>query len=124
MIIGIGVDVVDIDRFQTVSMRTTAFAERVFTDHERFHRDGAPRSIASMAARFAAKEAVAKALGVPAGLSWHEVEVSRDDDGRPRLSLSGHAADTAAARGVTDWHISLTHDGGVAIAYVIAERQL
>ncbi|MHB0928730.1 MAG: holo-ACP synthase [Candidatus Nanopelagicales bacterium] len=123
MIIGIGVDVVDIDRFQTVSMRTAAFAERVFTDHERFQRGGAPRSIASMAARFAAKEAVAKALGVPAGLSWHEVEVSRDDGGRPRLALSGQAADTAAARGITDWHISLTHDAGVAIAYVIAERQ-
>ncbi len=123
MIIGIGVDVVDIDRFQTVSMRTSAFSERVFTPVERFHTGGVPRSMTSLAARFAAKEAVAKALGAPGGMAWHEVEVTRDDGGRPQLLLRGRSLEIAAALGVTDWHLSLTHDAGVAIAYVIAEQR-
>lgn len=122
MIIGIGVDVVDIDRFQTVSMRTAAFAERVFTAVERFHSGGNPRSMASLAARFAAKEAVAKALGAPAGLGWHDIEVTRDDGGRPHLELRGHTAEVASGLGITDWHLSLTHDAGIAVAYVVAEQ--
>ena len=123
MIIGIGVDVVDIERFQTVSMRTSAFAERVFTEFERFHSSGAPRSMSSLAARFAAKEAVAKALGAPAGLGWHDVEVTRDDAGRPMLTIGGRASEVAAGLGVTDWHLSLSHDAGIAVAYVIAEHR-
>ncbi len=123
MIVGIGVDVVDIERFRTVSMRTSAFAERVFTDVERFHSGGAPRSMPSLAARFAAKEAVAKALGAPAGLGWHDVEVTRDEASRPRLTIRGHSLEIASGLGVTDWHLSLTHDAGIAVAYVIAEHR-
>lgn len=121
MIVGIGVDVVEIERFRSIADRTTGFAERVLTHGERHHRDGSPRADSSLAARFAAKEAVAKALGAPAGLMWHECEVDVDASGRPHLRLSGGVAFAALQLGITDWHVSLTHDGGVAIAYVIAE---
>jgi len=123
MIIGIGVDVVEVERFRMISQRTAGFVERLLTEQERHHRDGSPRADVSLAARFAAKEAVAKALGAPAGLHWHDCEVAVDDAGKPHLSLTGSVLDVAQRLGVTDWHISLTHDGGVAIAYVIAERR-
>ena len=74
----------------------------------------------SLAARFAAKEAVAKALGAPPGLRHLDAEVLSGEHGRPELRVTGRVADIAQALGVTRWHISLTHDGGVAIAYVIA----
>lgn len=123
MIVGIGVDIVDIDRFHAIASRTPGFAERVLTHAERHHRDGTPRARASLAARWAAKEAVAKALGAPAGMEWHDCEVSVDDAGRPHLALRGTVLSAAEALGITHWHISLTHDGGVAAAYVVAERQ-
>ena len=123
MIIGIGVDVVEVERFRMISQRTSGFVERLLTEHERHHRDGSPRASVSLAARFAAKEAVAKALGAPAGLHWHDCEVAVDDSGKPHLSLTGSVLAAAQQLGVTDWHVSLTHDGGVAIAYVIAERR-
>ncbi len=123
MIVGIGVDVVEVERFRAIAQRTAGFLERLLTDHERHHRDGSPRADVSLAARFAAKEAVAKALGAPSGLHWHDCEVAVDDAGKPHLSLSGSVLEAADRLGVTDWHVSLTHDGGVAIAYVIAERR-
>ena len=123
MIVGIGVDVVEIERFRSIADRTTGFAERVLTHREIHHRDGTARADSSLAARFAAKEAVAKALGAPTGLHWHDCEIGVDDAGRPHLSLSGSVEAAALLLGITDWHISLTHDGGVAIAYVIAERR-
>ena len=122
MIVGIGVDVVEVDRFHAIAARTPGFAERVLTPEERHHRDGSPRSRASLAARWAAKEAVAKALGAPAGMAWHDCEVSVDDAGRPHLLLRGSVLEVADRLGITHWHVSLTHDGGVAIAYVLAER--
>lgn len=121
MISGIGVDVVDIARFRETIARTPALVDRVLTAGERFHRDGSERSVASLAARFAAKEAVAKALGAPAGMSWHDCVIAVDAHGRPQLALTATVAAAAAERGITDWHLSLTHDGGIAIAYVIAE---
>ena len=123
MIVGIGVDVVEIERFRSIADRTTGFAERVLTHREIHHRDGTARADSSLAARFAAKEAVAKALGAPAGLHWHDCEIDVDDAGRPHLRFSGSVEAAALLLGITDWHISLTHDGGVAIAYVIAERR-
>ena len=123
MIVGIGVDVVEIDRFHAIASRTPGFAERVLTDAERHHRDGSPRARASLAARWAAKEAVAKALGAPAGMHWHDCEVSVDDAGRPHLTLRGSVLAVAESLGITHWHVSLTHDGGVAMAYVVAERR-
>ncbi|MFG2077232.1 holo-[acyl-carrier protein] synthase [Nonomuraea maritima] len=115
MILGIGVDVVDIARFETALQRTPGLRDRLFTDAER------ELPVQSLAARFAAKEAVAKALGAPAGLGHREAEVCRDELGRPRLRVSGRAAEAADGLGVKRWHVSLSHDAGVAVAYVIAE---
>jgi holo-[acyl-carrier protein] synthase len=83
--------------------------------------DGARRGVASLAARFAAKEALAKALGAPSGLRWLDAEIVTEDSGRPRLAVSGTVAACAAALGVRAWHVSLSHDAGIASAVVIAE---
>ncbi|MBB2909476.1 holo-[acyl-carrier protein] synthase [Streptosporangium becharense] len=115
MIVGIGVDVVDVARFEATLTRTPALRARLFTEAE------GVLATESLAARFAAKEAVAKALGVPPGLRHLDAEVRVGAHGRPELHLDGRAADVARELGVVRWHISLTHDGGVAIAYVIAE---
>ncbi|MGC5013797.1 holo-ACP synthase [Streptosporangium sp. DT93] len=115
MIIGIGVDVVDVARFAATLARTPALRARLFTVAE-----GA-LATESLAARFAAKEAVAKALGAPPGLAHLDAEVLRGEHGRPELRVTGRVADVARDLGVTRWHVSLTHDGGVAVAYVIAE---
>jgi holo-[acyl-carrier protein] synthase len=115
VIVGIGVDIVDVQRFVATLERTPHLADRLFVSHER------DRKPESLAAAFAAKEAVAKALGAPNGLDWHEVEVQHDSDGRPRLHLGGHSAQIAHARGVIRWHLSLSHDVGTAVAMVIAE---
>ena len=115
MIVGIGVDVVDLSRFALSLERTPHLADRIFTA---FERDARPESLA---AAFAAKEAVAKALGAPVGLDWHDVEVRHEDSGRPYLLVTGTIAAAAASRGVARWHVSLSHDGGMATAMVIAE---
>ncbi|MFF5211753.1 holo-ACP synthase [Streptosporangium sp. NPDC000396] len=115
MIVGIGVDVVDVARFEATLERTPALRSRLFTEVER------ALTVQSLAARFAAKEAVAKALGAPPGLAHLDAEVRTGEHGRPELYVSGRVAEVAAALGVTRWHVSLTHDGGVAVAYVIAE---
>ncbi|MET8142922.1 holo-ACP synthase [Sphaerisporangium sp. NPDC005288] len=115
MIVGIGVDIVDIARLGAALERTPTLRDRVFTDAEK----GLP--VASLAARFAAKEAVAKALGAPPGLGHREAEITVAEHGRPVLGVSGRVAEVAARLGVRRWHVSLSHDGGLAIAYVIAE---
>ncbi|GIH29162.1 holo-[acyl-carrier-protein] synthase [Acrocarpospora phusangensis] len=115
MIIGIGVDLVDVARFAASMERTPGLRARLFTAAEQ------AEPVPSLAARFAAKEAVAKALGAPPGLSHQDAEVRRDPDGRPSLSVGGRAGEVAAALGVRTWHVSLSHDGGFALAYVIAE---
>jgi holo-[acyl-carrier protein] synthase len=117
-VIGVGVDVVDIARLERVLTRTPGVAGRVFADGERAHADG---SVRRLAARFAAKEAVAKALGAPARVRWREIEVVVLADGRPTVVVSGRTAEIAAAAGIRSWHVSLTHDGGVAVAMVVAE---
>lgn len=114
-VIGIGVDVVDIARFEQSLKRTPSLATRLFVDTER------DLPVASLAARFAAKEALAKALGAPQGLQWHDAVVVTDDTGRPSLGLSGTVAEIAAAAGVVKVHLSLSHDGGSAVAMVVAE---
>jgi holo-[acyl-carrier protein] synthase len=115
VIVGIGVDVVDLARFALSLERTPHLADRLFTEHER---SSAP---ASLAAAFAAKEAVAKALGAPTGLGWHDVEIRHEDSGKPYLLVTGSVAAAAAAQRVARWHVSLSHDGGAAMAMVIAE---
>ena len=121
MIVAVGIDVVLVDRFAKALRRTPLLAERLFTEAERTTPSGNPRSAESLAARFAAKEAVAKALGAPAGMRWHDCEIVSDPDGRPWLTVSGTVAAVAAERGVKRWHISLSHDGGIASAMVVAE---
>ena len=121
MISGIGVDVVDIARFREVLTRTPQLLERVLTASERMHADGSPRADASLAARFAAKEAVAKALGSPGGMNWQDCEIVTDPSGAPSLRVTGTVARVADARGISTWHLSLSHDGGLAIAMVVAE---
>ena len=121
MIVAVGIDVVLVDRFARALERTPLLADRLFTEAERFTASGNPRSPESLAARFAAKEALAKALGAPAGLHWTDAEVYVEDSGRPRLRVTGTVAARAAELGVTSWHVSLSHDAGVASAVVVAE---
>ncbi|MFI9049406.1 holo-ACP synthase [Streptomyces sp. NPDC053427] len=121
MIIGVGIDVAEIDRFGAALERTPELAQRLFIETELMLPSGERRGIASLAARFAAKEAVAKALGAPGGLHWTDAEVYVEDSGRPRLRVRGTVAACAAELGVRSWHVSLSHDAGVASAVVIAE---
>ncbi|ARF55885.1 holo-ACP synthase [Streptomyces gilvosporeus] len=121
MIIGVGIDVAEIDRFDAALRRTPELAQRLFIEKELMLPSGERRGIASLAARFAAKEAVAKALGAPGGLHWTDAEVYVEDSGRPRLRVRGTVAACAAELGVRSWHVSLSHDAGVASAVVIAE---
>jgi holo-[acyl-carrier protein] synthase len=120
-LIGVGIDVVDVDRFRTVLARTPGIVARLFTDAEQAyaerHRDPAPR----LAARFAAKEATMKAMQVGLGaFAFREVEVVRLDSQAPELQLEGRAAELARELGVRRWHVSLTHGQIVAEAVVIA----
>jgi holo-[acyl-carrier protein] synthase len=121
VIVSVGIDVVLVDRFVRALARTPLLAERLFTQAERVTAKGFPRPPESLAARFAAKEAVAKALGAPTGLNWHDCEIVTDHDGRPWLTVDGTVAAVAAERGITRWHLSLSHDGGIASAVVLAE---
>ncbi len=121
MIIGIGIDVVDVPRFEATLARTPGMVDRLFTPEERTTDLGHPRTPTSLAARFAAKEAVAKALGAPTGMQWHDCQVIGDSDGRPWLRLRGTVQAAAETQGIDRWHLSLSHDGDVAVAYVIAE---
>ena len=115
MVIGVGIDVVDVERFAQTLARTPSLADRLFTPAERRLRIG------SLAARFAAKEALAKALGAPSGLRWLDAEVITESSGRPRLELRGSVARLAGELGVATLHLSLSHDAGIASAVVVAE---
>lgn len=115
MIIGVGIDVVDVTRFMLTLDRAPALRERLFTPPER---DLAP---SSLAARFAAKEAVAKALGSPGGMSWQDCTVYREMGAPPRLEIVGTVLAVADRLGVRSWHLSLSHDAGIASAVAIAE---
>ena len=114
-VIGVGIDVVDIGRFEDALERTPTLRERLFTEQER------ERPLASLAARFAAKEALAKALGAPVGLAWHDAEVVSESSGRPLLEMRGSVAARAAELGVSSVHLSLSHDAGIASAVVVLE---
>ncbi len=116
MIVGVGIDVVDVARFGETLDRTPAIRERLFTATE------LTRPLASLAARFAAKEALAKALGAPAGLHWIDAEVRTDDAGAPSMVLSGSVARRAAEVGADRVHVSLSHDAGIASAVVVLEN--
>jgi holo-[acyl-carrier protein] synthase len=110
-----GTDLVDVARFAESLERTPSLRERLFTPAE------AVLPVGSLAARFAAKEALAKALGAPAGLSWQHAEVVSTPAGAPQLKLSGTVAARAAELGTDRTHLSLSHDGGFALAVVLLE---
>lgn len=115
MIVGIGVDLVDIPRFERSIERTPRLLDRLFSPAERGLRPH------SLAARYAAKEALIKALGSSDGVHWTDIEVASEPSGKPVFALSGSTAAVVAARGISALHLSLSHDAGLATAYVIAE---
>jgi len=116
VIIGVGIDVVDIARFLATLERVPALRERLFTPAERH------LPPASLAARFAAKEAIAKSLGAPAGMSWQDATIRRTTGAQPVVEVVGSVAARAAELGVTRFHLSISHDAGIASAVVIAEQ--
>ena len=123
-LIGIGVDLVDIERIQAIlDRRSEAFLHRVFTSPEADYSLRQFRPAASLAARFAAKEAFIKALGIgwQPGMRWVDIEVERASSGVPSLRLHGATADAAKAKGVGAMHLSLSHGERQAIAYVALE---
>jgi holo-[acyl-carrier protein] synthase len=124
MIVGVGVDAVDIERFRTSLARTPSMRERLFVDEELAYVAPKVDPVPSLAARFAAREAVMKAMGLGLGaFGFHEVWVARDPSGRPSLAVTGRALELAVDRGITHWHLSITHTDIVAIAHVVAEHQ-
>ena len=113
-ILGIGIDVVDIERFQESLDRTPGLLARVFTPTESMLK------ISSLAARFAAKEALAKALNAKATFNWQESEIVSEDTGKPKFIFKGEMAKKLTGHNV---HLTLSHDAGIASAMVIVEVQ-
>ena len=121
----LGVDLIEIARVErAVNRFGDRFLERVFTPAEVLHSRG---RLAELAARFAAKEAVSKALGVGMrmisrhGIDWRDVEVTNNRLGKPLLKLHGRAAELAGELGLTEWEVSLSHSRELAIAFVAAQ---
>ena len=112
---GVGIDVVDIGRFEEALLRTPSLRERLFTEQER------ERPLASLAARFAAKEALAKALGAPTGMHWLDAEVVSESTGNPQFEIRGSVLARATHIGARTIHLSLSHDAGIASAMVVLE---
>ena len=127
-IVGVGVDAVDVARFRRLLDRRPRFATRCFTETEQSDANRSADAAQSLAARFAAKEAVMKALGTGIGaFALTDVEVCRTPGtgatrNAPFLVLHGTAAELAGAHGAGRFHLSLTHTDGVAIAFVVAEQ--
>jgi len=121
-LVGLGTDLVEVERFRRAMGRRARLTERLFSDAERAYAARQRDPAKPLAARFAAKEAVMKALGVGLGsFELRDVEVMRaDDEAPPTLLLRGRAADLARERGVTGWMLSLTHTDATAMAVVIA----
>ncbi|WP_316669044.1 holo-ACP synthase [uncultured Propionibacterium sp.] len=122
MIIGVGVDVCSVGRFSAMLERRPGVLDRLFSPDERLAH-GLPRAPESLAARFAAKEALAKALGAPGDLSWRDAEIVVGAGRRPVLEVRGSVKARADALGANFFHLSLSHDGPVATAVVIAEAR-
>ena len=116
MIRGVGVDVVDLARFARALERTPRLRERLFAESER------ALPVHSLAARFAAREALIKALGRDAGLGWHDLEIVVDEHGDPAFARPPALEAALAARGADRAHVTMTHDAGVACAFVVLER--
>ncbi len=124
MVIGVGTDLIEIDRMEaSIERFGERFLDRVFTPEEIAYCMKKKSSAESFAARFAAKEAGAKALGtgISRGVSWKEIEVRREPGERPTLHWSGRAAERARALGVVRTELSLTHSRSTAMALVVVE---
>jgi holo-[acyl-carrier protein] synthase len=122
-IFGHGIDVVEIERIQRMlDDHADRFLERCFTPEEKSHGEGGRRYVEHIAARFAAKEAAMKALGtgLSAGITWTDFSVRHEAGGRPMLVVAGVAAQLAWGHKIDEWHLSLSHTDGVAMASVIA----
>lgn len=120
-VVGVGIDLVDVDRFRASLARTPTMVERMFTAGERAYAQSANDPTERLAARFAAKEAVMKALGVGLGaFGFHDVEVLRAEGGQPSLGVYGPAQRLAEERSVVAWQISITHTATSAGAVVVA----
>lgn len=115
MIVGIGTDLVVIERFVAAMERQPGLAERLLTEGER------ALSLQSQAARFAAKEALAKALGSPGGMRWLDCEVRRDEHGKPYFVVDGTVAERVQSLGISRVHLTISHDGGFTTAMVVCE---
>lgn len=115
MIVGVGIDVVDVARFVAALERSPALRRRLFTEVER------ELPAASLAARFAVKEAVAKALASPGGMRWHDAWVPASGGRPPELHIEGTVRARADELGVARFHLSISHDAGIAAAVVVAE---
>jgi holo-[acyl-carrier protein] synthase len=122
VIVGLGLDVCEIARVRrSLTRHGDRFMARLLTPAEAAYCARHADPATPFAGRFAAKEALIKALGAPEGLRWHDMEVVRDARGRPSLALRGAAAEAAASLGAVRSHLSLTHDAGVAAAVVVLE---
>ena len=125
MIVGIGIDSVEIERVDELVARFGARArDRIFTPRELEQAGTGPAAAPSLAARFAAKEAAMKALGTgwSAGIGFRDIELDRSPSGAPALLLHSAAAARASTLGATRFHVSLTHTRATATAVVILER--
>ena len=119
MVVGIGVDLVDVERFERALTRTPKLRDRLFGSSDLTREN---LSAQSFAARFAAKEATLKALGGHLrGFSWHDIQVTGEAGQPPTLVLAGAALARARERGASSWHLSLSHDKGMALAFVVME---
>lgn len=122
--VGLGVDLVGVERFARIAgRRGDRFLDRVFTPGERERCDGRSNRFESYAARFAAKEAFLKAIGrgLRGGIRWTDIDVTSGDLGRPGLALSGRALEFVEELGVRSMHVSLSHADGCAVAVVLLE---
>ncbi|MGI9953168.1 holo-ACP synthase [Moorellaceae bacterium AZ2] len=119
----IGIDIIEIERIEKALDRHPRFLQRVFTSREQAYCRGQRRPGASLAARWAAKEAVFKVLGLGWGqLSWKDVEIIVGDHGRPQVMLHGRGAEVAREMGIAGIDLSLSHNGNMAVAVAIADR--
>lgn len=126
MIVGTGIDIVEISRVQALLDRyASRFIERVFTPSEAAYALSGVLAAERLAGRFAVKEAVLKALGTgkSQGILWRDVETVRAPSGKPETRLHGQAKAWLERVGGTTVHVSITHDGGRAVAFVIIERR-
>jgi len=113
MILGVGIDIVNIDQFEQALERTPGLKLKLFTEAERI------KSIQSLAARFAAKEALVKALNAESGILWHEAEIVNLEGGKPEFVFYGELANLVDGANV---HLSISHDAGIATAIVVIEH--